>query len=628
MNLLSGAKQAAMVISLNQYDKRALTCTDLLPLTNSLHNLCYMISASTLRISYILATDGGLELIIQIMNKLTSRDTLPRLAYSAALSCLTNVAVRGNQRLRRRLVEAGVIKVIVDLLQKVVEVLKVVKATNNSFSDEPMHPQHVQQQALFMHLQNQTTLNTQMQSPFIIDTNEDLNGVLNDNNETANSNPVQNLLNNNNFIATAAESDAMNSGSTLVENANSYSIFTSTNNANNGSSSPTQAQQREILTANDRRQILDSNQNIPSTSDSDNESLNTRSSNLFSSGQNEQESASRFTFNNINNDNNIPLQRPLHSRADFLNRTLGTANFETRDSEVDFATTEQENFNFASHATIDVAIEVGNDVRSGEPMEQSSDVQSNSVDNNMNDVRSGGDSGSSESTSDSHFHEILYRVEDILQAIKIIAYLSKYPTIRQDLHAYSGKNVFELVEIFTGPSNLVEIRKWATVCMRNAFKRDTTTASSNTNFGTFGSAMSNYSSSIMNADILDSTDSSSSCGTNLRRCGFLKCGKVEKTPRQFSKCSRCRRITYCCKLCQRNAWPLHKHWCLKYEAHGNEQQLQNELPQNNENLQEQQEEKDVNLDDEGDSTTAENVSDEVIMGEIAALNDDVLMTLD
>lgn len=109
--------------------------------------------------------------------------------------------------------------------------------------------------------------------------------------------------------------------------------------------------------------------------------------------------------------------------------------------------------------------------------------------------------------------DILYRVDDILLAIKLIAYLSKYPTIRADLHSDPTHNVFELVEVFTTPSNLVEIRKWAQICMRNAFKRDLV-------HGEGG-------------------------GSALRRCGYLKCGKIEGTPRQYSKCSRCRRVTYC-----------------------------------------------------------------------------------
>lgn len=147
--------QAAIVITQTQYDKRALTCTDLLPLTNSLFNLSYMTSVSTLRIAYILATDGGLELVVQILKRLkTKSDNLSRFAYSAALTCLSNVAVRGNQRLRKRLVQAGVVPVIIDLLMKVVKVLQVIRSSQQATPQQSTPPIN-QQQALMQHLQQQ-----------------------------------------------------------------------------------------------------------------------------------------------------------------------------------------------------------------------------------------------------------------------------------------------------------------------------------------------------------------------------------------------------------------------------------------------------------------------------------------
>ncbi|KAJ1569206.1 hypothetical protein HK096_003880 [Nowakowskiella sp. JEL0078] len=124
-----------------------------------------------------------------------------------------------------------------------------------------------------------------------------------------------------------------------------------------------------------------------------------------------------------------------------------------------------------------------------------------------------------------------FRTEDILMAIKLVAYLSKYPALRAALHGSFSVNVFLLVELFTVPSTLTEIRRWAVICMRNAFKRD----------------------SVENA-----SDSVVPGVRSLRKCGNLKCGKWEDHVRQFSKCSRCRR-----------SWLLHKHWCLKYEGSDN-----------------------------------------------------------
>ncbi|KAJ3049332.1 hypothetical protein HK097_009650, partial [Rhizophlyctis rosea] len=153
-----------------------------------------------------------------------------------------------------------------------------------------------------------------------------------------------------------------------------------------------------------------------------------------------------------------------------------------------------------------------------------------------------------------------YRVDDILLSIKLIAYLSKYPHLRTDLHTKWSQNVFELVEQFTVPGGWSEVRKWAVICMRNAFKRD----------GSSPAATSTADPNMMESNSNDGNGAEevrSEAGKEkpLRRCGYLKCGKMESHPREFSKCSRCRRVTYCCKGCQKTAWRLHKNWCLKCE---------------------------------------------------------------
>jgi hypothetical protein len=50
--------------------------------------------------------------------------------------------------------------------------------------------------------------------------------------------------------------------------------------------------------------------------------------------------------------------------------------------------------------------------------------------------------------------------------------------------------------------------------------------------------------------------------TGVRQCACFDCGKWEKFPRQFAKCRRCKRTKYCSKDCQLKAWVYHKHWCL------------------------------------------------------------------
>ncbi|KAJ1812924.1 hypothetical protein LPJ75_003417, partial [Coemansia sp. RSA 2598] len=41
---------------------------------------------------------------------------------------------------------------------------------------------------------------------------------------------------------------------------------------------------------------------------------------------------------------------------------------------------------------------------------------------------------------------------------------------------------------------------------------------------------------------------------NCRQCAYLKCQKWETHPNEFAKCRRCRKAKYCSKLCQSKAW--------------------------------------------------------------------------
>ncbi|KAK6465797.1 hypothetical protein DFJ63DRAFT_333208 [Scheffersomyces coipomensis] len=48
----------------------------------------------------------------------------------------------------------------------------------------------------------------------------------------------------------------------------------------------------------------------------------------------------------------------------------------------------------------------------------------------------------------------------------------------------------------------------------------------------------------------------------VRQCGNLECGKWEQSPREFSKCRRCKRTKYCSRECQMKAWHCHRNWCI------------------------------------------------------------------
>lgn len=49
---------------------------------------------------------------------------------------------------------------------------------------------------------------------------------------------------------------------------------------------------------------------------------------------------------------------------------------------------------------------------------------------------------------------------------------------------------------------------------------------------------------------------------NCRQCAYSKCQKWEAHPNEFAKCRRCRKAKYCSKACQSSAWQEgHRYWC-------------------------------------------------------------------
>ncbi|KAG0042342.1 hypothetical protein BGZ83_000570 [Gryganskiella cystojenkinii] len=135
-----------------------------------------------------------------------------------------------------------------------------------------------------------------------------------------------------------------------------------------------------------------------------------------------------------------------------------------------------------------------------------------------------------ENASSSSTPQIFYSEDDILHALQLLAYLSKYPSLRTSFQSETGPNVFAVVEKFTHRQlHPLEIQYWAGVIMRNACRKD---------------------------------DSK-----GIRQCAYTGCGKWETKPREFAKCRRCRKAKYCSKPCQSKAWSEgHRWWCVEKRA--------------------------------------------------------------
>ena len=98
--------------------------------------------------------------------------------------------------------------------------------------------------------------------------------------------------------------------------------------------------------------------------------------------------------------------------------------------------------------------------------------------------------------------------EDLVNATKLICYVSKYHSVRDILHDTYPVNIYSLVEMLTCLQDMPEVKQWADVCTRISLKRD---------------GKSNES----------------------RRCAYLACAKANHKDHPFVKCSRCYRVVYC-----------------------------------------------------------------------------------
>ncbi|KAI8343928.1 hypothetical protein BC941DRAFT_407348, partial [Chlamydoabsidia padenii] len=135
------------------------------------------------------------------------------------------------------------------------------------------------------------------------------------------------------------------------------------------------------------------------------------------------------------------------------------------------------------------------------------------------------------------YDAVLHREEDILLSLQLLAYLSKYPHIRNTFHNDHRHNVFSVVEKFTHRIHPQTIIYWAGVIMRNACRKDESQG-------------------------------------GIRQCAYMHCGKWERYPREFAKCRRCRKAKYCSKTCQSKAWGEgHRWWCVE-RTHTSQQQQQ------------------------------------------------------
>ncbi|ORX86490.1 hypothetical protein K493DRAFT_319794 [Basidiobolus meristosporus CBS 931.73] len=371
--------RASVTITSSLYDRRALDCTSILPLINSLSHLIYLTSTSP-RIREIITKDGGLERLIRILKTTKLDDKRQAWKWSMAFQSIVNVGVRGTETIRTRVIDAGMVTIIIQILRSFQKAVDQVKSEK----------------------------------------------------------------------------------------------------------------ERET-------------QEIPASQESFSSSNNQLSLSLALNQESEE---------NINSNN--PFQRSLPS----LRRTLATQ--QLQNSISNSSSSIQPVYGGSSNVAMDFEA-VSEDSQPSTPTAQLFQLSTQNESDNQNNLEADG-------TLHSPAEEVLYREEDILLSLQLLAYVSKYPHLRQRLHSDFECNVFSLVESFTSRGHSSDIQCWASIIMRNACRKDEARG-------------------------------------GIRQCGNMSCGKWERFPREFSKCRRCRKAKYCSKVCQSKAWADgHRHWCVERHA--------------------------------------------------------------
>lgn len=120
--------KAAVTITTSLYDRRALDVTSDKPLVNSLNHLTYLVSSSA-KVRETLANDGGIERLIEILHEChnctfnlndnifnSEKKLLTAWKWTLAFQCLVLIGTRGTEKIRQKVVRAGMLPIIATVL--------------------------------------------------------------------------------------------------------------------------------------------------------------------------------------------------------------------------------------------------------------------------------------------------------------------------------------------------------------------------------------------------------------------------------------------------------------------------------------------------------------------------------
>lgn len=144
------SNRAALSITTSLYDRRALDCTEDRPLVNLLNHLTFL-ALLLAKVRETLVTDGGLERLVDILYECAAQGAATAAAGAApsllvawkwtlAFQCLVLVGTRGSEKIRKRVVEAGIVPIIATVLDNYVCSREGDTRAEPAVASPPAHP--------------------------------------------------------------------------------------------------------------------------------------------------------------------------------------------------------------------------------------------------------------------------------------------------------------------------------------------------------------------------------------------------------------------------------------------------------------------------------------------------------
>ncbi|KAI4114942.1 MAG: hypothetical protein LQ345_004366 [Seirophora villosa] len=630
---IPNVNKASVGITTALYDRRALDCTSTLPLINSLNHLAYLTTSSA-RIRDILTVDGGVERLVCILKQGRSQEMMEMWKWNLAFQCVVNIGVRGSETVRTRVVEADMVPVIATILDNYIKVVDMyrdqvdadarrrelqLQQREQQEQQRPRNPSGPREFHPFQDRSNDSRDSPSLRRqnpPAAIEIPQPFSQMIYQ--QTPTENPLIDLTAA--PVSTASPQPRTNRhhyhhhlhlNHHHRNQESRHLVQLSTGNVARSHipqpiavpAAPLQAADgfgiRPVRDVDRLPSMLPSLQagitsqpespttpNAPTIRSLVGPVRNRRRSSVRhqqsgsgdSDDANGEEVASEASAANENLDEpmvDVQATVDIHgvedqdTMADTMATPLGLAARNVSEGQ------EAETFNITHRSPIDGSIINTNIAPTATnigfppappPMNVVS-VQpppATFVPQNLQTrylIQHSAPPG---------IQAAMPRDEDVLLSLQLLAYVSKYCTLRsyfqeshlvprlkinpmpkasqfrqgQDGVAAAGTNkpsvdieeeeeyllpddfnIFPLVEKFTVRHHSQDMRHWAGVVMRNLCRKD------------------------------DSRG-------GIRQCAHYRCGKWEEYTRQFAKCRRCRRTKYCSKECQKNAWVFHRHWCV------------------------------------------------------------------